>query len=79
MQIEHHDLVHEFPEFKEKIHQLKMDNHHFARLFEAYHTLNNEIEQAEKNDLPITDEHAETLKKQRLELKDQLYQILTTA
>ncbi|HUX82495.1 MAG TPA: YdcH family protein [Halothiobacillus sp.] len=79
MQIEHHDLVHEFPEFKEKIHQLKMDNHHFARLFETYHTLNNEIEQAEKNDLPITDEHAETLKKQRLELKDQLYQILTSA
>lgn len=56
-----------------------MDNHHFARLFETYHTLNNEIEQAEKNDLPITDEHAETLKKQRLELKDQLYQILTSA
>lgn len=79
MQIEHHDLVHEFPELKEKIHQLKMDNHHFARLFEAYHNLNNEIEQAEKNDLPISDEHAETLKKQRLELKDQLYQMLTSA
>jgi uncharacterized protein YdcH (DUF465 family) len=79
MQIEHHDLAHEFPDFKEKIHLLKMENHHFARLFETYHTLNNEIEQAEKNDLPITDEHAETLKKQRLELKDQLYQILTSA
>lgn len=79
MQIEHHDLVHEFPELKEKIHQLKMDNHHFARLFEDYHKLNNEIEQAEKNDLPISDEHAETLKKQRLDLKDQLYQMLTSA
>lgn len=79
MQIEHHDLVHEFPEFKERIHQLKMENHHFANLFEQYHTLNNEIEQAEKNDLPISDEHAETLKKQRLELKDKLYAILTAA
>lgn len=78
MQIEHHDLVHEFPELKEKIHQLKMDNHHFARLFEAYHKLNGEIEQAEKNDLPMSDEHAETLKKQRLDLKDQLYRMLTS-
>ncbi|OYY54649.1 MAG: GTP-binding protein [Halothiobacillus sp. 28-55-5] len=56
-----------------------MENHHFAHLFEQYHTLNNEIEQAEKNDLPISDEHAETLKKQRLELKDQLYAILIAA
>jgi uncharacterized protein YdcH (DUF465 family) len=76
MQIDHHDLAHEFPEHKDRIHTLKMENKHFANMFEKYHTLNNEIEQAEKNDLPISDEHAETLKKQRLELKDQLYAML---
>ncbi|MDD3575323.1 YdcH family protein [Halothiobacillus sp.] len=76
MQIDHHDLVHEFPEHKDRIHTLKMENKHFANLFEKYQEVNNEIEQAEKNDLPISDEHAETLKKQRLELKDQLYAML---
>lgn len=76
MQIDHHDLVHEFPEHKDRIHTLKMENNHFANLFEKYQEVNNEIEQAEKNDLPISDEHAEMLKKQRLELKDQLYAML---
>jgi len=28
-----HDLVHEFPQFRDKIHQLKMSNAHFAKLF----------------------------------------------
>ena len=74
--IEHHDLVHEFPEYKERIHQLKMDNAHFAKLFEEYDELNRKIETLEKNDLPITDEHAESLKKERLALKDQLYTLL---
>ncbi len=79
MQIEHHDLAHEFPEHKERIHQLKMANHHFANLFEKYHALNNEIEQAEKNDLPIADEHAETMKNLRLELKDLLFALIIAA
>lgn len=76
MQIEHHDLVHEFPEYKDRIHNLKMENKHFASLFDQYHEINKQIEAAEKNDLPISDEHAETLKKQRLELKDKLYAML---
>ena len=31
---ESHDLATEFPEFKDKIHILKMEDRHFARLFE---------------------------------------------
>ncbi len=30
---EKHDLVHELPEYKERIHELKMNNHHFSKLF----------------------------------------------
>jgi len=77
MQVDHHDLVHEFPEHREKIHQMKMDNTHFAKLFDEYDELNRKIETTEKNDIPITDEHAEEMKKQRLALKDQLYAMLT--
>lgn len=76
MQVDHHDLIHEFPEHREKIHQMKMDNAHFAKLFEEYDELNRKIETMEKNDVPVTDEHAEELKKQRLALKDQLFAML---
>ena len=33
MSVEHHDLVHEFPELNDRIHELKMNNAHFRRLF----------------------------------------------
>ena len=77
MTVDHHDLVHEFPEYKERIHQLKMDDAHFAKLFEEYNDLTNKIEVLENNEVPVADESLEDLKKQRLTLKDQLYAMLT--
>ncbi|MEW6444753.1 MAG: YdcH family protein [Pseudomonadota bacterium] len=77
MTVDHHDLAHEFPEHKERIHQLKMDDAHFAKLFDAYHDINNEIEVLENNEVPTSDERFEALKKQRLALKDELYGMLT--
>ncbi len=77
MTVDHHDLVHEFPELKERIHQLKMDDAHFARLFDAYHDINNEIEVLENEEVPTSDERIKELKKQRLVLKDELYGMLT--
>ncbi|MEW6693202.1 MAG: YdcH family protein [Pseudomonadota bacterium] len=77
MTVDHHDLAHEFPEHKERIHQLKMDDAHFAKLFEEYNDLTNRIEVLENNEVPVADESLEDLKKQRLTLKDQLYAMLT--
>jgi len=37
MTLEKHDLVHEFPESRDAIHELKMNNNHFSRLFDQYH------------------------------------------
>ncbi len=37
MTLEHHELGHEFPEFKDEIHTLKMSNAHFKELFDEYH------------------------------------------
>lgn len=72
----HHDLAHELPEFREKIHQLKLEDNHFSKLFDEYHQVNNEVLRLEAENIPVTDEAFEVLKKQRLNLKDKLYNIL---
>lgn len=76
MALEHHDLAHEFPEFKERIHELKMNDAHFKRLFEEYDQSTTRIEALEKEDSPVADETMEDLKKQRLVLKDDLHAML---
>jgi len=72
-----HELAAEFPQFKDKIHDLKMSDAHFRRLFEEYHTVNREVHRAEAAGLNISDEHYEEIKKTRLHLKDELYALLT--
>ncbi|HQN65996.1 MAG TPA: DUF465 domain-containing protein [Methylophilus sp.] len=77
MSLEHHDLVHEFPELREKIHALKMGNAHFAKLFDEYHVVTKEVENMEGNNVPVSDESFGDAKKKRALLKDQLYAMLT--
>jgi len=77
MQVEHHDLPHEFPEFKQVIHDLKISSSHFARLLDEYEQLTNQIEDMEDKDLPVDDFTMEEMKKKRLKLKDELYTLLT--
>jgi len=72
----HHDLVTEFPELREKIHNFKLSNAHFAKLFDEYHLMNREVVRLEAEDIPVADETFENLKKKRLKLKDELYAIL---
>jgi uncharacterized protein YdcH (DUF465 family) len=72
----HHDLAHEFPEFRDKIHHMKLDNKHFAKLFDEYHMVNSEVIRLEAENIPVTDETFESLKKLRLSLKDNLYKML---
>ncbi len=79
MQVEHHPLAAEFPEFKEKIHALKMTNAHFSKLFEEYHDADKAINRAENGVEHLADAALENLKKIRITLKDQIFQILQTA
>lgn len=76
MELQQHDLHHEFPEYKDAIHALKTGNHHFARLFDEYHRVNREIRRIEENEEPVTDMALEEMKKQRLKLKDELHAML---
>ena len=76
MQIEKHDLLHEFPEHKERIHQLKMTDNHFSRLFNEYHEIDHEVHKIEEGSENTSDEYLEELKKKRLRHKDDLYAII---
>ena len=76
MPIEKHDLVHEFPDFQAKITELKTSDNHFSRLFDQYDELTHAIYHAETEVEPTTDEHLEEMKKERLHLKDQLFEML---
>ncbi|MBK7646533.1 MAG: YdcH family protein [Betaproteobacteria bacterium] len=76
MQVDHHDLHHEFPEFNDAIHALKTGNAHFAKLFASYHRLTGKVEDLEENDMPVGDFTIEDMKKQRVKLKDELYHML---
>ena len=42
--MEKHDLHHEFPAMNEKIHELKLSNIHFKKLFDQYHEINKSIQ-----------------------------------
>ncbi len=76
MIIEKHDLIHEFPQHKDAIHNLKMNNAHFAKLFDEYHELDHEIHRIEQGVENTGDAYLETKKKERLLLKDKLYNII---
>jgi uncharacterized protein YdcH (DUF465 family) len=76
MQVEHHDLHHEFPEMIDAIQALKASNAHFARLFASYHRLTGKVEDLEEHDMPVSDFTLEDMKKQRVKLKDELYHML---
>ena len=54
MAIEHHDLLHEFPELRERIHELIKVDRHFRRLFDEYHELTAEIENMDKESTPVS-------------------------
>jgi uncharacterized protein YdcH (DUF465 family) len=73
---ENHDLVHEFPEHKEKIHELKIENNHFAKLFDEYHDVDREVRRIEQGVETPSDFYTEDLKKRRLSLKDELYSMI---
>ena len=73
---EKHDLIHELPEHKDRIHELKVSNEHFKKLFDEYHELDHEVLRMEEGIETPSDEVLEEVKKKRLNLKDQLYRII---
>lgn len=75
---EMHDVLHEFPELEGKIDEMRASNAAFAELMDDYDELDAKVRQLEELGTPVADETIEDLKKQRLLLKDRLYDLLRT-
>ncbi|WP_294951788.1 DUF465 domain-containing protein [Sulfurovum sp.] len=63
-------------EYRDEIHELKQKDAHFAHIFEKHNELDKKIAHAEQGDVPMTDMELETLKKEKLLLKDEAYKII---
>ena len=79
MELLKHDLVHEFAQYLEKMKQLKASDAHFSSLADQYDAHNHTITQYEQGKESLAEEALEVLKKKRLEVKDEIYQILKSA
>lgn len=74
-----HELAQEFPDLVQDIHKLKMEDQHFARLYDEYHMINRDIHRAETNVQPTTELHEQEMRKKRMVLKDELWNLLKAA
>ncbi|MBK1617141.1 hypothetical protein CKO42_01480 [Lamprobacter modestohalophilus] len=73
-----HDVLHEFPELEGKIDEMRASNSAFSELMDSYDTLDAKVRKLEELGTPVADETIEELKKERLLLKDRLYDLLRT-
>ena len=62
-----------FPEYRDLITKLKGHDAHFTRLFDKHNELDQAIKNMESRLVSATEVEIETLKKEKLLLKDQIY------
>lgn len=65
-----------FPEYRELISKLKNTDLHFQKLFEQHNELDQKIQNIESGIAVNTAESIEALKRLKLKLKDEMYEIL---
>ncbi|SHK05682.1 hypothetical protein SAMN05444000_1181 [Shimia gijangensis] len=71
-----HELAEEFPEFVEKMSELKTSDAHFSKMADEYHELNRKVHRAETNVEPREELSEVDLRKRRGSLKDEIYAYL---
>ena len=77
MTLEHHKFANEFPQFKERIHELKVKDTEFAALMKEYDEMDDEIYRIEMGIETPSDTYTESLKVKRVYLKDKLFSIVS--
>lgn len=68
-----------FPEYRDLITQLKTTDRHFLNLFDRHNDLDQQIKNLEAHIEHATQLEIESLKKEKLVLKDELYGLLRRA
>lgn len=68
-----------FPEYRDLIAKLKIEDSHFARLFEEHNELDDKITGLTNNAATSSAENLDELKRDKLRLKDEMYAILKEA
>ena len=68
-----------FPEYRELITRLKTLDRHLSHLFDKHNHLDQKIQRMEAYSELSTPEEIETLKNEKLLLKDQIYTVLKKA
>ncbi|WP_298911222.1 YdcH family protein [uncultured Aliiroseovarius sp.] len=74
-----HELGEEFPEYAEKMSEMKQADAHFSKLADEYHEVNRAIHRAETNVEPTDQFNEEDMRKKRAALKDEIYRMLSAA
>lgn len=74
-----HELAEDFPDDVERIHALKEENAHFARLVEEYHAVNRAVHRAETGIEPCEELAEVEMRKTRMRLKDEISGMLANA
>lgn len=67
-----HELAEDFPEYAERIHDLKQSDAHFAKLMDEYHKVNREVHRMETEVEPVATHTEEEARKRRVALKDDI-------
>ncbi len=63
-------------EYRDEIHDLKMQNAHFAKIFERHNELDQKTTDADEGRLHLNDVEIETMKKEKLLLKDEALKMI---
>ena len=63
-------------EYREIISKIKVDNAHFAKIFEKHNELDQKITDVEEGREHLSDLELETMKKEKVRLKDEAYSMI---
>ncbi len=73
-----HAILEDFPDKADRFHELKTSDKHFAKLADEYHEVNRAVHCAETGVEPTDDANMQSMRKQRMILKDEIWRIMDT-
>ena len=76
MRTPHQNLTESFPELKESFHHLKTQDHHFQHILQKYEELDTLVHKIDHEQETMSELELERIKKERVALKDDLYNMM---